>query len=136
MHCCHLHVHIFLPTFVPFACIPACITSTCMQPMYSSHLHACQSHACMPVTCMHSCHLHAFLLLGFLPLSCNFTTLMTYPRSFHSCHLHSCQRTASRQTEHVCIISALRSYTKAPVFTCGNVRKDVHFQTRVQKKST
>jgi hypothetical protein len=38
------------------------------------------------------------------------------------------------RTEHVCIISALRSYTKAPVFTCGNVRKKVQFQTRVQEK--
>jgi hypothetical protein len=99
-----------------------------MQPMYSSHLHACQSLACIPATCMHSHSLRFFHFMqsyntyDLSPLL-SFLSLAFLPR-----------RTASRRTEHVCIISALRSYTKAPVFTCGNVRKKVHFQTRVQEK--
>jgi hypothetical protein len=109
---------------------------SCMKPFHMHAAHVFQSLACMPVTCMHSCHLHAFLLLGFLPLSCNPTTLMTYPRPFHPCHLHSCQRTASRRTEHVCIISALRSYTKAPVFTVGTSEKRCTFRGGCKRKST
>jgi hypothetical protein len=81
MHSCRLHVHIFLSAFLPFACISACIPATCMQSMYSSHLHAFLLLAFLLLArrpCIRFYYLHANLQLLSPPLS--FLPLAFLPR--------------------------------------------------------